>query len=73
MAADRPTHGAPPVSEEDDIVAPPPAMPVQSALYITPDGRVQFGALFEELVPVVQALDPSFDPAAPCEDEASGG
>lgn len=46
----------------DDEVLPPPPMPVQSAVYITPDGRVQFGALFEELVPVAQALDPSFTP-----------
>lgn len=50
------------VDEEDDVVAAPPSMPVQSALYITPDGQVQFGAMFEELVPIAQALDPSFKP-----------
>ena len=49
-------------TDDDEAVAPPPAMPVQSALYITPDGTVQFGALFEELVPVARALDPSFSP-----------
>jgi hypothetical protein len=47
---------------EDDVVAPPPAMPIQSTLYITPDGHVQFGALFAELVPLAKALDPSFNP-----------
>lgn len=61
MPTDQPTHGSPNTEEEDDdLVAPPPPMPVQSALYITPDGQVQFGALFDELVPLAQALDPSF-------------
>lgn len=55
----------PPDPTVDDLVAPAPAMPVQSTLYITPDGRVQFGALFAELMPVAKALDPSFDPGAP--------
>jgi hypothetical protein len=60
--ADAPSDApVPPLA--DDAVAPPPRMPVQSALYITPDGRVQFGALFEELLPVARALDPSFSPA----------
>jgi hypothetical protein len=55
--------------EEADDLLPPPAMPVKSALYITPDGRVHFGALFEELVPVARALDPSLDLKQPPADE----
>lgn len=50
------------VPPPDDEVLPPPPMPVQSAVYITPDGRVQLGALFDALVPVAQALDPTFAP-----------
>lgn len=49
---------AEPTLDESEVAAPPP-MPVQSAIYILPDGRVRFGALFEELVPVAQALDPT--------------
>lgn len=58
MPTDQPPEA--PLSDDDDI-APPPPLPIQSAIYITPDGRVEFGALFEELVPVARALDPSFD------------
>lgn len=54
-----------PQAPDDDGVAPPPAMPVQSTIYFTPDGRVQFGALFEALVPVARALDPSMALPAP--------
>lgn len=55
---------------DDAEVAAPPRMPVQSALYITPDGRVQFGALFAELLPVARALDPAFPaPPAPKQDD----
>ena len=56
---------------EDDGVAAPPRMPVQSTLYIAKDGTVQFGALFRELVPVAKALDPSLD--LPDVDEPAGG
>lgn len=59
----------PPASSADDAVAPAPPMPVQSALYIAPDGRVSFGALFESLVPVARALDPAWTPLAPPADE----
>jgi len=52
-------------SGESDVVAPPPAMPVQTTLYIGPDGSVSFGALFGELVPVARSLDPSFAPGIP--------
>lgn len=62
MPDDSPTIVSPPVEAAEDEVAAPPPMPVQSTLYITPDGRVHFGALFEELVPVAQALDPTGRP-----------
>lgn len=62
MPDERPPANAP---IDDDAVAPAPAMPVRSALYITPDGAVRFGALFSELLPVARALDPSFQPAPP--------
>lgn len=48
-----------PQSAPCDDVAPPPALPVQAVLYITPDGHVQFGALFDELLPLARALDPT--------------
>lgn len=44
--------------EDEAEVAPPPPMPVRTTVYLTPDGRVSFGALFSELVPVARALDP---------------
>ncbi len=31
-------------------------MPVRASIYIAPDGSVQFGALFAELLPVARAL-----------------
>ena len=34
----------------------PPRLPQRAAIYISPDGRVHFGALFEGLVPVADAL-----------------
>lgn len=53
----------------DEVAAPPP-MEVRSHVWVTPDGRVVFGALFEELVPVARALDPDYAPApAPAADE----
>lgn len=61
MPTDQPARApTPELEDDDDLVAAPPSMPVQSALYITPDGQVQFGALFDELVPIAQALDPSY-------------
>ncbi len=50
----------------DDDIAPPPPMPVRTALYLTPDGKVRFGALFAELLPIARALDPTLElPDAP--------
>jgi hypothetical protein len=37
----------------------PPRLPVRAAIYIAPDGRVHFGALFAELLPVAAALGAS--------------
>jgi hypothetical protein len=34
----------------------PPRLPERAAIYIAPDGTVHFGALFEGLVPVADAL-----------------
>ena len=34
----------------------PPRLPQRAAIYIAPDGSVHFGALFEGLVPVADAL-----------------
>jgi hypothetical protein len=33
-----------------------PKLPVRAAIYLLPDGTVQFGALFEELIPVARAV-----------------
>jgi len=33
-----------------------PPLPQRAAIYITPDGNVKFGALFEDLVPVAAAV-----------------
>jgi hypothetical protein len=44
----------------------PPRLPQRAAIYISPDGRVHFGALFADLVPVARALGAQIDdkPAA---------
>lgn len=64
------TPATPPtVTRAGDDVAPPPPMPVQTTLYIGPDGQVSFGALFDALVPVARGLDPAFRPAIPGPDE----
>ncbi len=44
--------------EPKDKPPAPPKLPVQAAIYISPDGEVTFGALFEELIGVAKALDP---------------
>jgi hypothetical protein len=66
--ADIPAPDARPADKPDagpaDGVAAPPALPVQATLYILPDGRVAFGALFDALVPVARALDPAALPDA---------
>ena len=33
-----------------------PRLPQRAAIYIAPDGTVKFGALFEDLVPVLTAI-----------------
>jgi hypothetical protein len=33
-----------------------PRLPQRAAIYITPDGSVKFGALFEGLLPVAEAV-----------------
>jgi len=48
-----------------------PRLPQRAAIYIAPDGSVKFGALFEDLVPVAEAIsgsgqpDPEEAPAKP--------
>src|SRR5207253_2884399 len=41
-----------------------PRLPVRASIYIAPDGRVHFGALFAELVPVAEALGSSANPTS---------
>jgi hypothetical protein len=41
-----------------------PKLPVRASIYIDPDGSVHFGALFEGLVPVAEALRGKPAPAA---------
>ena len=36
-----------------------PRLPQRAAIYIAPDGSVKFGALFEDLVPVAEAVSGS--------------
>jgi hypothetical protein len=33
-----------------------PKLPIRAAIYLLPDGSVEFGALFAELLPVARAL-----------------
>jgi hypothetical protein len=37
-------------------------LPQRAAIYIAPDGSVKFGALFEDLVPVAEAISASGQP-----------
>ncbi len=55
MSGDRKSEGLP----------PPPRLPERAAIYIAPDGTVHFGALFEGLVPVADALRGGLTPP-PC-------
>jgi hypothetical protein len=43
----------------------PPRLPERAAIYIAPDGTVHFGALFEGLLPVAEALTAGAPPPAP--------
>jgi hypothetical protein len=47
--------------EDDRASALPeaPRLPQRAAIYIAPDGSVKFGALFEDLVPVAEAISAS--------------
>jgi hypothetical protein len=42
--------------EKAGALPEPPRLPERSAIYIAPDGTVRFGALFQGLVPVAEAL-----------------
>jgi hypothetical protein len=45
------------VADDHESVLPEaPRLPQRAAIYITPDGSVKFGALFEDLVPVAAAV-----------------
>jgi hypothetical protein len=39
-----------------------PRLPQRAAIYIAPDGKVTFGALFEDLVPVAAAISATPNP-----------
>jgi len=46
-----------PVAESPKSQLPEaPRLPQRAAIYIAPDGKVTFGALFEDLVPVAAAI-----------------
>jgi len=47
--------------EADSKLPKPPRLPQRAAIYIAPDGRVHFGALFSDLVPVARALGAPID------------
>jgi hypothetical protein len=49
--------------ESESALPEVPPLPQRAAIYITPDGNVQFGALFEDLVPVAAAVSAT-EPAA---------
>jgi len=42
-----------------------PRLPQRAAIYIAPDGKVTFGALFEDLVPVAGAISATPPVAGP--------
>ena len=41
---------------EEPPELPAPRLPVRASIYVAPDGTVHFGALFEGLLPVAEAL-----------------
>jgi len=45
-----------PESLRPSVLPEVPPLPQRAAIYITPDGNVKFGALFEDLVPVAAAV-----------------
>lgn len=42
-----------------------PRLPQRAAIYIAPDGKVTFGALFEDLLPVAAAISATAPVAGP--------
>lgn len=52
--------------KREQVLPEPPRLPERAAIYIAVDGTVQFGALFEGLLPVARALGGSAaeDPVA---------
>jgi hypothetical protein len=44
-----------------------PKLPVRAAIYVLPDGTVQFGALFEDLLPIASALGTRYAIPTPSE------
>jgi len=51
------------VAEKPQSMLPEaPRLPQRAAIYIAPDGSVKFGALFEDLVPVAEAVSGSAQP-----------
>ncbi len=59
MSADeKPPAGSASTLDAPERAAPSgvPRLPVRASIYIDPDGSVHFGALFEGLVPVAEAL-----------------
>jgi hypothetical protein len=52
----KPPGDEPPVAPAERGKGALPKLPVRASIYIDPDGSVHFGALFEGLVPVAEAL-----------------
>ena len=51
-----------------------PRLPQRAAIYIAPDGSVKFGALFEDLVPVAEAISGKpVLPGEPCDGSSGEG
>lgn len=44
------------MADDPKQLPPPPPLPQRAAIYVAPDGTVHFGALFEGLLPVAEAL-----------------
>ena len=44
------------MADDPKQLPPPPRLPQRAAIYLAPDGTVHFGALFEGLLPVAEAL-----------------
>jgi hypothetical protein len=54
------------VADRPDSALPEaPRLPQRAAIYIAPDGTVKFGALFEDLVPVLAAISGKDGAASP--------